>query len=465
MKLNTKKLIGISLLGLTLITSGCIEGADGAAGTNGVNGTDGVDGARGENGLNVLINTTTEIPGNNCMEGGIKVNVGLDADQNGTLESSEITSTRYVCNGAAALTETSFESDGENCTAGGTKTQTGLDNNGNGILDANEVTNTAYACNGLSTLINTTTLDAGDTNCLFGGIQIEVGLSEDGTLDSNEVNATTYVCNGADGLDGETGPTGADGTDGLDGATGATGADGTDGLDGATGLNTLVLMTPEGAGTNCENNGTKVEVGLDDNRNGTLETGEIDATTYVCNALDAPTTEEVCLLNAGGYIAINVGGRTWLDRNLGASTVGVTGDYYQWGRKADGHQIFNSPITPTQATTLTPDHGNFITLQYWTSADLTQAEWDTPYGTNQVCPCGFVIPSLSDVQAMGQVDHTALNLTTGGIRQLNGNIYDTNEGWYWIADRPGDAFSVSNFNIYGGTTGTGLSVRCIKPNP
>ena len=47
-------------------------------------------------------------------------------------------------------------------------------------------------------------------------------------------------------------------------------------------------------------------------------------------------------------------GKTWMDRNLGASQVATSssdaaayGDLYQWGRRADGHQCRNSPTTTT----------------------------------------------------------------------------------------------------------------------
>ncbi len=60
--------------------------------------SDGEDGINGGNGLNSLIETTGEPTGVNCENGGVKIDSGLDANLNGTLESNEITSTEYVCN-------------------------------------------------------------------------------------------------------------------------------------------------------------------------------------------------------------------------------------------------------------------------------------------------------------------------------------------------------------------------------
>ncbi|MDR6515331.1 DUF7151 family protein [Chryseobacterium camelliae] len=54
----------------------------------------------GSNGKNALVRTTQESAGSNCANGGIKVETGLDTNGNGTLDASEITDTRYVCNGS-----------------------------------------------------------------------------------------------------------------------------------------------------------------------------------------------------------------------------------------------------------------------------------------------------------------------------------------------------------------------------
>jgi len=57
--------------------------------------------AAGADGLNALIKTTAETVGANCGTGGTKIETGLDANRNGTLEATEINAaqTRYVCNG------------------------------------------------------------------------------------------------------------------------------------------------------------------------------------------------------------------------------------------------------------------------------------------------------------------------------------------------------------------------------
>jgi len=63
---------------------------------------------------------------------------------------------------------------------------------------------------------------------------------------------------------------------GCEGPTGPAGA-------GSDGTNALTNTSSEPAGANCANGGTKVEVGLDENSNGTLDADEITGTSYVCN--------------------------------------------------------------------------------------------------------------------------------------------------------------------------------------
>ena len=62
--------------------------------------------------------------------------------------------------------------------------------------------------------------------------------------------------------------------------------DGKEGVEGEDGLNLLVSMETEPAGTNCENGGTKVSFGYDQNGDGILASTEITSNTYVCNGSD-----------------------------------------------------------------------------------------------------------------------------------------------------------------------------------
>lgn len=66
------------------------NGADGADGI----GTPGPAGDAGVNGLSIV---TPEPAGTNCRYGGLRIDVGMDLDGDGTLSASEITGTRYIC--------------------------------------------------------------------------------------------------------------------------------------------------------------------------------------------------------------------------------------------------------------------------------------------------------------------------------------------------------------------------------
>ncbi len=75
------------------------DGADGAKGDDGADGEEGADGEDGESPAPVLIELDAEPAGANCATGGQKVTTGVDADRNGALASTEISDTKYVCNG------------------------------------------------------------------------------------------------------------------------------------------------------------------------------------------------------------------------------------------------------------------------------------------------------------------------------------------------------------------------------
>jgi hypothetical protein len=59
----------------------------------------------GEDGKTMLTRTTKEAAGSNCTYGGTKIETGIDANNNGTLEDAEVTTTqtKYVCDGAGAI--------------------------------------------------------------------------------------------------------------------------------------------------------------------------------------------------------------------------------------------------------------------------------------------------------------------------------------------------------------------------
>lgn len=249
-----RDLNGNQLLDASEVTSSAriCNGSDGASGNNGSNGS---------NGQTSLLTMSPEAAGANCASGGRKLSSGLDANSNGTLDASEVSATSYVCHGASglnSLTRISNEAAGANCATGGKRIDSGLDTNGDGTLDAAEISASAYVCNGATgatgasgrnSLVDVLTEAAG-ANCATGGKRINSGVDTNGngTLDSGEVTASSYVCNGA------------------------------------SGLSSLLAISEESAGSNCAAGGKKITSGLDADGNGTLDSGEVSATAYICNS-------------------------------------------------------------------------------------------------------------------------------------------------------------------------------------
>jgi hypothetical protein len=77
-------------------------GPQGLTGATGPQGPIGTTGPAGSNGKNSLVKTTTELAGATCATGGVKMEYGVDANSNGTLDVGEVnnTLTKYVCNGS-----------------------------------------------------------------------------------------------------------------------------------------------------------------------------------------------------------------------------------------------------------------------------------------------------------------------------------------------------------------------------
>ncbi|MGC4118980.1 MAG: hypothetical protein QM765_31310 [Myxococcales bacterium] len=143
------------------------NGSNGTDGSNGTNGTNGTDGTNGADGLSSLVNLVTSPPSATCPYGGVKIQTGLDDNGDGTLQSSEVNSTKEVCNGAAAnqlVSETTIPP-GSTCLYGGTRIDIGIDDGagtggiaGDGVLQAGEVKSTRNDCNDQAQPIDSDTM-------------------------------------------------------------------------------------------------------------------------------------------------------------------------------------------------------------------------------------------------------------------------------------------------------------------
>jgi hypothetical protein len=171
-------------------------------------------------------------------------------------------------------------------------------------------------------------------------------------------------------------------------------------------------------------------------------------------------------------------GRIWLDRNLGAKRVCQSfddkqcyGDYYQWGRAADGHEKARS--------------SNFTTVRLssddWKESDSSgsqrHAYWSRTDGSG-ICPTGFRVPTVDELEAE-TLDHAVKNrndafnnflkLPSAGNRNFRtGSMYDQEEdGSIWFSSHTGKltrylGFDSEDAGIYGDGRAYGFSVRCLK---
>ena len=218
-----------------------------------------------------------------------------------------------------------------------------------------------------------------------------------------------------------------------------------------------------------------------DNGKGVNENGKIVAKPWVYGTVTTAT------------------GRIWLDRNLGASRVATSstdvdayGDYYQWGRPADGHQTKYLTNNNSSGFTNTKSSSSVPSTDLWIVPTDASNDWlVTPdnslwTGANPAtnpCPVGFRIPTESEWEAerITWVSNNAagafassLKLTRPGMLTgfgSGGATYtakdnfgqyltqsaNTNGGARYFGIEGGNAWFDQNYYKW-----HGMSVRCIK---
>jgi hypothetical protein len=231
----------------------------------------------------------------------------------------------------------------------------------------------------------------------------------------------------------------------------------------------VAIFTLNLGGQSCE-----IEIEVQEGEESTYPPG-----TVHCDS--ANPTAVVDVLNS-------VTGKTWMDRNLGASRVALSamdeqayGDLYQWGRLADGHQCRNSPTTEELSSSDVPGHGDFIifnsTLNDWRSPQNDNL-WQGVDGVNNPCPSGYRLPTESELNAerLSWSSNNAagafaspLKLSLPGIRlvMFGELIYVGTFGYYWSSTVSASRsrylfFDTSLANMYSLNRANGASVRCLK---
>jgi hypothetical protein len=240
--------------------------------------------------------------------------------------------------------------------------------------------------------------------------------------------------------------------------------------------------------------------------------GECNITIGTCDTLsDIPTPENIedncstcetdTTSGTGGTVSHNgftygtvispYTGKTWLDRNLGASQVCTSlndtkcfGDYYQFGREKDGHEKYDSETTTTLATSIKNVGNRFILTSpdEWTTADsdksLRSEYWSKIDGSS-ICPTGFRVPTLNEfkletidqgIDKIEKVFNTFLKIPSAYQRNRVNGTLPKHILWagFWsttISDNSSQGiFFGPNMSVAGGNTpmGQGQTIRCIK---
>jgi uncharacterized protein (TIGR02145 family) len=228
------------------------------------------------------------------------------------------------------------------------------------------------------------------------------------------------------------------------------------------------------------------------NTNASISSGQLSIITAACGTYTVPGPGGI---NYGTVVGPD--GRCWMAWNLGATQVAASGSdsasygyYYQWGRAGDGHQISNSPTTPTLSSTDTPGNNNFIldgnaSPYDWRSPQSPNAEtlWKGANdGSNNPCPTGWHVPTQTEwatvaayfsPQTSDGAFNSSLKLPLAGNRNhSSGSLYGQGgSGNYWSSSPSG----TNAFYLYFTSTGVnpagayyrayGFSVRCLKDLP
>ena len=201
---------------------------------------------------------------------------------------------------------------------------------------------------------------------------------------------------------------------------------------------------------------------------------------------------------------VSPSGRTWMDRNIGATQAATSstdylgyGSLFQWCRAADGHEKISwtngttgtavNGITATLSSSTTPGNSLFITTSAgpydWLSTSLSNGNvwWSgTVVGGNTPCPTGYHVPTnaewnneYSGIPSSGQDAwlYSRLKLSLAGYRTVTGVVSVVSagvEGNYWSSTVYNSVlacnihFASTNANVGGNYRSGGNSVRCIK---
>lgn len=184
--------------------------------------------------------------------------------------------------------------------------------------------------------------------------------------------------------------------------------------------------------------------------------GDVVFKGYVYNLVRSPITQ-----------------RIWLDRNLGAKKVCETkedekcyGDYYQWGRKANGHEKKYSDVVDANYEPIKEDVDSDGSFATWKS-DWKEVRDDTLWqgidGKNNPCPPNFRVPTIAEIMAeTKEVDRTKFpeQVLNGQYSNLKNFLKLPNNGYRKHTTRDG-IIEIEGYSggVWSSTTSSGFSYK------
>lgn len=129
-------------------------------------------GDNGSDGIDTLVASSAEEAGENCPNGGLRLDFGADTDGDAQLSADEVTSTNFVCDGndgLQSLLSTVELAPGLVCGFGGFRVDYGIDDSVDGVLDAGEIDGNELFCN---------------DNCPTGLVAITKNFTDQGTFNT-----------------------------------------------------------------------------------------------------------------------------------------------------------------------------------------------------------------------------------------------------------------------------------------